>query len=78
MELTNDPTFTVPDWFTLDALLRYAWRDRVTLTAQLNNLFDNQYYTYGLPSDIDGRGELERGFLPAPPRNFYLTLQLRF
>ncbi|MEM9326456.1 MAG: TonB-dependent receptor [Bacteroidota bacterium] len=78
MELTNNPEFTVPSWFAMDALLRYDAGSRVTVSAQLNNIFDNTYYTFGLPSDVDGSGILERGFLPAPPRNFFLTMQLRF
>ncbi len=78
MELTNNPDFVVPSWFTMDFTLSYALGDWLTLTGQINNVLDNEYYTYGLPSDVYFSGELERGFLPTPPRNFFLTAQVRF
>ena len=78
MELTNNEDFQVPDWYTLDFGLTYNVTDKIVLSGHINNVFDRDYFTYGLPSDIDFSGVLEPGFLVAPPRNFYLTGNFRF
>jgi iron complex outermembrane receptor protein len=78
MELTNDPTFTVPDWYTVDLGINYQLGDQLQVDFLLNNLLDVTYYTYGTPADVDFSGTLEPGFLPQPPRNFFLTTTYRF
>lgn len=78
MEYTNDPEFVVPSYVTVDlgitAQITRGWN----ISLLVNNVTDEQYYTFGAPSDVDFSGTTEPGFLVQPPRNFFLTTSFRF
>lgn len=78
MELSNDPTFTVPSSFVMDLSVELRISDAVRVSGSVNNLFDNQYYTYGAVSDVDFSGTLEPGFFAQPERNFFLSVVTKF
>ena len=78
MEITNDPAFKTPSSFVVDFQVEATISPTITLTGYVNNLLDNEYYTFGLPSDADFSGTLERGFFAQPPRNYYLSLTVNF
>lgn len=78
MEITNDTNFKVPSSFVVDFQVEATISPKITLAGYVNNLLDNEYYTFGLPSDADFSGVLERGFFAQPPRNFYLSLTMNF
>ena len=76
MELTNDPTFTVPSSFVSDLQVEAQISPSLKISAFVNNLFDNEYFTFGAPSDVDFSGILEPGFFVQPERNYYLSITL--
>ena len=78
MELFNQENLTVPGSSTMDLGVAYQFSDKINARLMVNNLFDNTYYTYGVPSDVDFSGTIEQGFLPQPPRNFFLATEFRF
>ncbi len=78
MEITNDPTFKTPASFVVDFQVEARITPAISLSGFVNNVLDNEYYTFGLPSDADFSGTLERGFFAQPPRNFYLSLTMNF
>lgn len=78
MELSNSPDFTVPQWMTFDWSVSYSLSPSVRISGSVNNIFDRKYYAYGLPSDVDFSGNVERGFFVAPERNYFLTAVFEF
>ena len=61
---------TIPAYDIMDLSLSYTWK-KLKLEAGINNLLDNSYFTRratGYPGP---------GIIPAEPRTFYTTLQLR-
>ncbi|MEM6737094.1 MAG: TonB-dependent receptor [Bacteroidota bacterium] len=76
MNLPNDSDFTVPSSFVLDALVEFKISKSIGLSAFINNLLDNEYETFGLPTDNDFDGSFERGFFVQPPRNYYFSLNI--
>ncbi len=78
MEITNNEDFMVPSSFVMDVQLAFDLSSTVSLTGYINNLLDNEYYTFGLPSDVDFSGITERGFFIQPERNYYLSLNIKF
>lgn len=76
MELTNDPTFTVPSSFVSDLQVEAKISPSLKISAFVNNLFDNEYFTFGAPSDVDFSGILEPGFFVQPESNYYLSITL--
>lgn len=77
MELTNNPDLTVPESFVMDLRLRYRFHKEHSLSIQLNNLLDTQYFTYGAPVFMMD-GNVAPGYFVQPPRHIYATLQLCF
>ena len=78
MELSNDPTFTFPSYFILDAQLDYSINDNIQLSASLNNITDELYFTDGAPVDLDFDGNVEGpGYRVQPVRNIYFMLKIR-
>ena len=78
MEITNDAAFKVPSSFVMDLKVAVDLTSSITLAGYVNNLLDNEYYTFGLPSDSDFSGTLERGFFIQPERNYFVQLNLKF
>lgn len=61
---------TIPSYDIIDFSLSYSWK-RLKLETGINNLLDNSYFTRratGYPGP---------GIIPAEPRTFYTTLQLK-
>ncbi len=73
MELSNDPSLTVPSSFILGASANYNFYKEHSLSLQLNNLSNELYYTYGAPDDNFGPA-----YLVQAPFNLYATLRLVF
>lgn len=78
MEFTNDDELVVPGYFTMDFGIAWKISETLDFSFMLNNVLDETYYTYGAPSDVDFSGVTEPGFLPQPPRNFFISTQIRF
>jgi len=78
MELTNDDALVVPESFVLDFRVQYKFYKEHSISVMFNNVFDNQYFTYGAPVDNLVTGITEPGFFVQPPRHIYATLHLRF
>ena len=78
MEVTNNADFKVPSSFVVDFQVAVDLTPKVSLSGYVNNLLDNEYYTFGLPSDADFSGTLERGFFIQPERNYFLSLNIKF
>jgi iron complex outermembrane receptor protein len=76
LELTNDPDLTVPESFVTDFGLRYTIADRYELKVDLNNAFDELYFTNGAPVST-GEG-VEPGYFVQPPRSVFATFTARF
>jgi hemoglobin/transferrin/lactoferrin receptor protein len=55
MDKNPEGTFTTDDWITVDLFARYDFNDRLTLSAGVLNLFDEEYIQYtsvaGIPDD---------------------------
>ena len=61
---------TIPSYDIMDLSMSYSWK-RLKLEAGINNLLDNAYFTRratGYPGP---------GIIPAEPRTFYTTLQVK-
>ena len=78
MEFSNQEDLTVPGFYTIDLGVMYQITDKINARLMMNNALDRTYYTYGVPSDVDFSGTIEPGFLPQPPRNFFLATEFRF
>ena len=66
---SNAISGVIPAFMVVDASLGYK-SDRFSVTGNVNNLLDNDYFTkraVGYPGP---------GIIPAPPRMFYITLGL--
>ena len=74
MELTNDPTFTVPSSFVADFMADYQVSHTVKVSAFVNNLFDENYFTYGTPNQAG----TEPAFYAQPGRNAFIQLNISF
>jgi len=61
---------SIPSYDVMDISFSYSWQ-KLKLEAGINNLLDNSYFTRratGYPGP---------GIIPAEPRTFYTTLQLK-
>ncbi len=77
-ELTNNIDLMVPESFVADLRVEYKFYKEHSFSVMLNNVFDNQYFTYGVPVMNEATGITEPGFFVQPPRHIYATLHLRF
>jgi len=78
LELSNDPSLTVPDYFVMDAAASYE-TDRFRFRLELNNLTDKEYYSSGAPVDIDFDGTIdEPGYFVNAPRNIFGNVVVKF
>ncbi|MCS7004501.1 MAG: TonB-dependent receptor [Cytophagales bacterium] len=78
MELTNNPDFKVPSSHILDGYLRWKFYKEHSLNVQVNNLFNQKYYTSGAPVDPTYSGNFVPGFLIQPLRSVFITAHLKF
>ena len=72
LELTNDPGLTVPESFVTDFGVRFKFWKEHEIKVDLNNLFDNLYYTSGAP--VETANGISPGYFVQPPRHLYATL----
>jgi iron complex outermembrane receptor protein len=78
-EPTNDPRFIMPSFFVIDTKFSVGFGKGHSFDLFLNNVFDQQYFTYGAPVDVDWDGSFdEPGYFVQPPRNLYGKLVLKF
>lgn len=75
-ELTNDRDFIVPESFITDLGLRWKFWKEHSISVRVNNIFDELYYTNGVP--VETGGGMQPGYFVQPPRHVYATLNLRF
>lgn len=78
LELTNDPNLVLPSFFAANVQMNvspFPWMD---LQFAINNMFDEQYFTYGTPVDVDFDGVTDGpGYLLQPPRNGYVLMKIK-
>jgi iron complex outermembrane receptor protein len=78
-EPTNNELFIMPAFFVADAGLTVNLWGSSRLELFINNIFDEQYFTFGAPVDLDFDGSFdEPGYFVQPPRNFYTKLVIAF
>ena len=75
LEPTNQEGLILPSYFLLDSRATIFF-GKHSLSLQLNNLLDEQYYSFGQP--VAYEGQTVPGYFVQPPRNFYAILRLRF
>jgi iron complex outermembrane recepter protein len=73
----------MPAYATVDLHTSYRIVDRVTLFGEIDNLFDQRYYTYGTFTELDGLPPKfnltdARTFTPAPGRGYYAGVKISF
>ena len=73
MELTNDPSLTVPSSLVLNLNANWNFYKEHALSIQVNNLTNELYYTYGAPAPSGGPA-----YFVQAPLHAYATLRLVF
>jgi len=71
---SNNSTFELPSYSTVDLFTRWQATDRVHVTLNLNNLFDKRYFPRGWMSGLGGLRTYYA--LPGDPRNVKLTVSI--
>jgi len=77
LEPTNQEDLKMPGFFTANARFSVNFLKKHSFQLFLNNLFNEQYFTYGAPVDPDYDGISKPGYFAHPPFNFYAMLILR-
>jgi outer membrane receptor protein involved in Fe transport len=77
LEPTNRKDLTMPGFFVVNARITLNFLKKHSFQLYLNNLFNQQYFTYGAPVDPDYDGIYESGYFVQPPLNFYAMLIFR-
>ena len=75
-ELTNNRDFIVPESFITDLGLRWKFWKQHSFSVRVNNIFDELYYTNGVP--VQTESGMQPGYFVQPPRHVYATLNLKF
>jgi iron complex outermembrane receptor protein len=78
LEPTNQEDLVMPGYFVTNVRFKVNFLTDHSLQVYLNNIFNQQYFTYGAPVDPDFDGNSEPGYFVQPPRNIYAMLILRF
>jgi len=78
MELSNNANFIVPESHIFDGYIRWKFYQENTIGLQVNNLFNQKYYTSGAPVDPTYSGHYVAGYLIQPLRSFFITAHLKF
>lgn len=77
LELTNNPEFVMPSFFTADLGLELQVSESVSAALKVNNLFDKLYFTNGAPLDTDFDGIFDTpGFIVQPPRHAFAEIKV--
>ena len=74
MELTNNSTFVVPSSFVTDFMVEAKVSESISVSAFVNNLLDETYFTFGTPNFTG----TEAAFFAQPERNYFLSLNVKF
>lgn len=75
-ELSNNEDFAIPSHTTLHGRISYKLNEHWYLSAHLNNITNQLYFTEGSPIDADFDGEVEGvGYRVQPPRHFYIMIK---
>jgi len=78
LELTNNSEFVLPDYWLANFRVNYEWKN-LAIAFEVNNMFDEEYYTNGSPLDVDFDGTPdEPGYLVNAGRNYFLTTKFSF
>lgn len=79
MELSNDPGLTLPSFFVANGNIQWQVTESLQLGGYVQNMFDELYFTDGAPVDVDFDGVLDGpGYRVQPPRNFLVSLKVKF
>lgn len=77
LELTNNPQFVMPSFFTASAGVEVRVSSSVSASLKVNNLFDTLYFTNGAPLDTDFDGSFDTpGFIVQPPRHAFAQVKV--
>jgi|AntRauTorcE11898_2_1112593.scaffolds.fasta_scaffold00385_7 iron complex outermembrane receptor protein len=77
LELTNNPKFVMPSFFTANAGAEVRLSSSVSASLKINNLFDKLYFTNGAPLDTDFDGNFDTpGFIVQPPRHGFVEVKV--
>lgn len=78
LALDNQPDDILPSAFVIDGFLTFEYK-KTELKLQVNNLFDEMYYSSGamVDTDLDELNDDQSYFVNAS-RNFFLSFQLNF
>jgi iron complex outermembrane receptor protein len=76
LEPTNQPDLILPSYLVVDSRITWNfWREH-SFSLHLNNIFDEEYYSYGQP--VEYEGATVPGYFVQPPFHVYGMLNLRF
>lgn len=79
LEPTNNELFTMPAFFVTNLGTSLNFGGGIGFDLFFNNIFDQQYFTYGAPLDIDFDGIFdEPGYFVQPPRNVHARFVYKF
>ena len=78
LEPTNQPDMIIPSFFAANMRFGINFYKENRLDIFFNNIFNEQYFTYGAPVDPDWDGNLEPGYFIQPPRNLFVQLTIKF
>jgi len=77
LELTNNPEFVMPSFFTADLGLDVVINSRISASLKVNNVFDKLYFTNGAPLDTNFDGSFDTsGFIVQPPRHAFAEVKI--
>ena len=77
LEPTNQPDMIIPSFFVANMRFGINFYKENRLELFFNNIFNEQYFTYGAPVDPDWDGNIETGYFIQPPRNFFVQLTIK-
>lgn len=76
LEPTNQPDLMLPSYFVMDAQITWSFLENHSFSLHLNNIFNEEYYSYGEPV-MYGEATVP-GYFVQPPFHVYGMLNLRF
>lgn len=78
LELTNDPAFILPSYLVFNSSIVYKLKN-VELSLDINNLADKDFYSSGVPVDVDFDGTNdEPGYFVNAGRNTFFQVKWNF
>ena len=77
LEPTNQADLILPSYFVVDSRITWNFWKEHSFSLHLNNIFDEEYYSFGQPVDY-GEETTVPGYFVQPPKHVYVMLNLRF